>query len=456
MVLHADAALLPAGWARGVRIAVDGGRIAEVSPSVAPQPGDERIAGALVPGMPNLHSHAFQRAMAGLAESRIHATDSFWTWRELMYRFAARITPPQLEAIATHLYIEMLKAGYTSVAEFHYLHHDAGGRVFADPAEMSERIVAAAASAGIALTHLPVLYAFGGFGGRPASPAQGRFLQDADSHARLLDALARRHRERDDFRLGLAFHSLRAVDEPMIRAALAHRARADARMPVHIHIAEQEKEVEDCLAWSGARPVAWLLDHAPVDEAWCLVHATHLDERECGALAASRAVAGLCPTTEANLGDGLFPAEAFLEAGGRIGVGSDSHVDVSAREELRLLEYGQRLRHRRRAVLAALGCPDAGRRIFGEAVRGGAQALGLEAGGIAAGLRADLVVLDRDHPVLANAPDTQLLDAWIFAGDARCVRDVMVGGAWRVRGRRHDREDESAQAFVRAQRALLQ
>jgi formimidoylglutamate deiminase len=406
--------------------------------------------------MPNLHSHAFQRAMAGLAEARTHASDSFWTWRELMYRFAARITPAQLEAIAGHLYVEMLKAGYTSVAEFHYLHHDAGGRVFADPAEMSERVIEAARGTGIALTHLPVLYAHGGFGARPATAAQSRFLHDAQSYAGLLEAIRKRHAASGGVRIGIAFHSLRAVDPAMIEALLAHRAGIDRAMPVHIHIAEQEKEVQDCLAWSGARPVQWLLDHAPVDGGWCLVHATHLSPDESRALAASSAVAGLCPTTEANLGDGLFPAAPFLDAGGRFGIGSDSHVDVAVREELRLLEYGQRLVHRRRSVLAHGDVQETGRRLYAAAARGGAQALGIDAGHIAAGARADLVVLDRSLPMLANAGDSKLLDAWIFAGDARAVRDVMVGGRWRVRERHHAREEELAQAFVRAQRELLQ
>ena len=454
-VLHAESALLPAGWARSVRITVEDGRFAEVSANTPARPGDERVGGALLPGMPNLHSHAFQRAMAGLAEARTQTGDSFWTWRELMYRFAARITPAQLEAIAGHLYVEMLKAGYTSVAEFHYLHHDAGGRVFADPAEMSERVVAAARGTGIALTQLPVLYGYGGFGAQPAAAAQARFLHDADSYLGLLEAIRKRHAATEGVRLGVAFHSLRAVDAAMIERVLAHRAGIDATMPVHIHIAEQEKEVEDCVAWSGARPVEWLLAHAPVDDRWCLVHATHLSPGEASALVASRAVAGLCPTTEANLGDGVFPAAPFLDAGGRFGIGSDSHVDVAVREELRLLEYGQRLAHRRRSVLAYADLPETGRRLLAAAARGGAQALGIDAGHIAVGARADAVVLDRTLPVLANAADSQLLDAWIFAGDARAVRDVMVGGQWRVRERHHPREHELAQAFVRAQRELL-
>ena len=454
--IHAAAALLPGGWARDVRITIDAhGRIATVRPGARPQAGDERVAHPLIAGMPNVHSHAFQRAMAGLAESRTHAEDSFWTWRELMYRFASRIDPAQQEALALHLYIEMLKAGYTSVAEFQYLHHDARGHVFADPAEMSERIVIAASRAGIALALLPVLYAYGGFGGLPATLAQARFVHDADSYVRLVDALRTRHSDRHAMRVGFAFHSLRAVDEAMITSVLAHRAEVDPDAPVHIHIAEQEQEVRDCVAWSGARPVRWLMDHAKVDESWCLVHATHVDESEMRALAAAEAVAGLCPTTEANLGDGVFPAAHFLAGGGRFGVGSDSHIDVSVREELRILEYGQRLVHRRRAVMADDAHPETGRRLFETAARGGAQALGISAGCIADGARADLVVLDRESPVLANAAPWQLMDAWIFAGDARCVRDVMVGGEWRIRAGHHPDEAEAAEGFRRAQAALV-
>jgi formimidoylglutamate deiminase len=440
LAIHADAALLPRGWARDVRITIDaGGAIAEVLAD-APTGDAEPVAGALIPGLANLHSHAFQRAMAGLTEARTAATDSFWTWRELMYRFAARITPEQLEAIASHLYIEMLKAGYTAVAEFHYLHHAADGARYDDRAEMSERIVAAAAHAGIALTHLPVLYAYGGFGGKAASAGQARFLHGVEEYLAMTEALRSRHR---GLAVGTCFHSLRAVDAAMIEAVMA----ASPRGPVHIHIAEQRQEVEECLAWSGQRPVAWLLDHAKVDSRWCLVHATHLDDGERRALAASGAVAGLCPTTEANLGDGLFPAEAYVAEGGTFGVGSDSHVEVDARAELRLLEYGQRLRHHRRAVLP----PD----LYARAATGGAQALAREAGQIAVGKRADLVALDRARLPLANVPDAQLLDAWIFASGPANVRDVMVDGVWQVRDGRHPREEECARRFAAAQAALL-
>ena len=459
MKLLAAHALLPEGWAAEVLIDIDGaGRIVAVRP--APAAGErafERLDGFVVPGMANLHSHAFQRAMAGLAEARTSATDSFWTWRDLMYRFAARITPEQVHDIAAHLYVEMLKAGFTAVAEFHYLHHDAGGARFADPGETSHRLIAAAAEAGIAILHLPVLYAHGGFGAKPPAEGQARFVMGADEYEALLRALHERYWRAPDVVIGCAFHSLRAVDPPLMRATLAALERIDAAAPIHIHVAEQRAEVEECLAWSGARPVQWLLDNAAIDRRWCLVHATHLDAAEVARLAASGAVAGLCPTTEANLGDGLFPAESYLggESPGRFGIGTDSHVEVGVAGELRMLEYGQRLALRRRAVLATAARPSPGRRVYEDAARGGAAALGLEAGRIVAGARADLVVLDPGRAPLWNKAPAEALDAWIFAGGHECVRDVMVGGAWRIRERRHPREAELAAAFRAAQAALL-
>lgn len=457
MKLFAEHALLPEGWARDVRIAIAGdGAIASVVPDTLPEPDSERIAGFVVPGMPNLHSHAFQRAMAGLTEARTHPTDSFWTWRSLMYGFAARMTPEHMQAIAEHAYIEMLKAGFTSVAEFHYIHHDESGRPYADRAEMSRRVLAAAVDAGIAITHLPVLYTSGGFGGRDPEPGQKRFVQPPADFARLVESLEKSHGTARDVRIGIAFHSLRAVEAHEIGVTLDALRRIDETAPVHIHVAEQLKEVADCIAWSGRRPVEWLLDNAPVDARWCLVHATHMEPRESRRLAQSGAVAGVCPTTEANLGDGIFGAAEWLGAGGRLGIGSDSHVSLAVAEELRMLEYGQRLALQRRAVLASEREASPGQRVFVEAAHGGAQALGIEAGAIARGKRADLVVLDAEHPILWNKKPAQALDAWIFAGDARCVRDVMVGGAWRVRDRHHRREADAARRFRAAQAALLE
>jgi formimidoylglutamate deiminase len=456
MKLFADNALLPGGWARDVGITVaPTGMITSVIEHATPDPDAERVRGFLVPGMPNLHSHAFQRAMAGFTEARTHPTDSFWTWRALMYEFAARVTPELMNHLAEHAYIEMLKGGFTAVAEFHYIHNDERGRRYADAAEMSRRVIAAAIDAGIAITHLPVLYTSGGFGGRAPEPAQARFVEPPDEFAKIVAALAASHGTAHDVRIGVGFHSLRAVEAHAIGITLDAVRRIDETAPVHIHVAEQLKEVADCIAWSGRRPVDWLLDNAPVDARWCLVHATHMESRESRRLAARGAVAGLCPTTEANLGDGIFPAAEYLGAGGRFGIGSDSHVSLGVIDELRLLEYGQRLAVQRRAVLATESEASPGQRLFVDAAAGGAQALGISAGRIANGFRADFVVLDPGQPAFWNKRPSQALDAWIFAGDVRCVRDVMVGGSWRVRDRRHPREEEAARRFRAAQAALL-
>ena len=449
MQIHAPTARLPDGWADDVLLDIGGdGRIREVESGVRPPADAERLAGALVPGMPNLHSHAFQRAFAGFSERRgAGGEDSFWTWRKVMYDFVSRVTPEQAEAVAAWLYVEMLKAGYTAVGEFHYLHHDADGNPYASLTEMSERVITAARTAGIAITHLPVLYRHGGFGGQPPAGVQVRFLNDAERFARLLRELHTRHGGSPDVRIGIAPHSLRAVTPDLLRELLPALDELDAKAPVHVHIAEQVQEVEDCIAWSGARPVRWLLDNVAVDRRWCLVHATHMDDDETTALAASGAVAGLCPTTEGNLGDGLFPAPAWFAAGGRFGIGSDSHVSVSPVEELRLLEYGQRLALRRRALLDPSGCGHIGASLWLAAAAGGAQALGRDTGAIAVGRMADLLVLDPDHPALPGKHGDLLLDAAVFAGNVNPVRDVMVGGNWRVRDGHHPREEELFAAF---------
>ncbi|HET7358834.1 MAG TPA: formimidoylglutamate deiminase, partial [Rhodanobacteraceae bacterium] len=323
----------------------------------------------VLPGMPNLHSHAFQRAMAGLAERRGQGDDSFWSWRETMYAFAAALGPDDLQAIAAQLYVEMLKAGYTQVCEFHYLHHQPDGTPYADPAAMSLALVEAAREAGIGLTLLPVLYMRGGFDGRPLSPRQRRFGHDVDGFMALFERLRALHEPM--LRVGIALHSLRAVPEAAMREVLD--AVAGTGCPIHIHVAEQIGEVQDCLAVHNARPVEWLLDHAPVDARWCLVHATHLTDDELRRAAASGAVAGLCPTTEANLGDGLFPLAAWLDAGGTLGIGSDSHISVSPVEELRWLEYGQRLASRHRNVAARGAGKSVGETLWTAALAGGAQ-----------------------------------------------------------------------------------
>jgi formimidoylglutamate deiminase len=444
--LHAKRAFLHEGWAEDVlfRIGTDG-RIASVEIGAAP--GDaERAAGPVVPAMPNLHSHAFQRAMAGLAEIAGSGDDSFWTWRDRMYRTVERLTLEDVEAIAARLYVEMIKAGYGAVAEFHYLHHDSDGGAYADPGEMAGRILAAADRAGIGLTLLPVFYAHAGFGGTAPAPGQRRFIHGVDAYLKLLEGLRAilpgGHRN-----LGLAFHSLRAVTPEEMTAILAAKPVTG---PLHIHIAEQQKEVDDCLAWAGQRPIAWLLDHMPVDRRWCLVHATHADDDETRRLAASGAVAGLCPTTEANLGDGLFPATSYIAQGGRWGIGSDSHVSLSVVEELRWLEYGQRLRDERRIRMAAGAGNSVGRALFDASLAGGAQALGQPIGRLAAGSLASLVVLDGAEPAIETAAGDAILDRWLFGLGDRAERDVMVAGRWQVRDGRHPLEEETAVAYRRA------
>jgi len=448
----AERALLPTGWAENVRLEVSiDGLLLSVQANASPD-GTERLQGPVLPGMPNLHSHAFQRAMAGLAEVAGNPNDSFWTWRDLMYRVVGQISPEQLGIIARQLYIEMLKAGYTSVAEFHYVHHDASGERYADPIELSRRISQAAADSGIGLTLLPVLYSHSGFGGQPPNDGQRRFINSTEHYLQLHSLLAPVLAAQPAQRLGLCFHSLRAVTPAQINEVLS---ASDSTAPVHIHIAEQQKEVDDCLAWSGRRPLQWLYEHIGVDARWCLVHATHANPDEVSLMARSGAVAGLCLTTEANLGDGIFPAVDFLAQGGVMGIGSDSHVSLSVVEELRWLEYGQRLRDQRRNRLYGASQPMVGRTLYDAALTGGAQALGQPIGKLQAGQRADWLVLDGLDPYLATADGDGILNRWLFAGGDRQVRDVMVNGKWVVRQGRHDREDESRAAFTDVLRQLF-
>ena len=408
--------------------------------------------GYAVPGMANVHSHAFQRAMAGLAETAGPSADSFWSWRQVMYDFLNAITPDQLEAIAAQLYLEMLKAGYTSVGEFHYLHHDRDGRHFGDPTEMSGRILAAGEEAGIGMTLLPVLYRYGGFGGQDPADHQRRFILEGNDFLRLITKLQDQVRDQPDTVIGIAPHSLRAVDPALLNEVLAG---ARNNIPCHIHIAEQQKEILDCLAWSGRRPVEWLAENVVLDERWCLIHATHVTEAERKDIAASGAVVGLCPITEANLGDGLFPADEFMDDGGRIALGSDSNVYVSLAEEVRLLEYGQRLMKQSRNILGNQS-QSTGARIFNAANAGGYQALCRPgAAGLQVGSRANFVLLDPDHPVLVGKPAEKILDSWLFAGDNGVVMDVAVNGQMIVRDRHHKREGEITRRFQAVMNDLL-
>lgn len=395
-----------------------------------------------VPGIANLHSHAFQRAMAGLAERQTDRADSFWTWRETMYRFAGKFEPDTLRDVATQLYVEMLEAGYTSVCEFHYLHHAPDGRPYANAAAMSHALIEAAQVAGIRLTLLPVLYMTGGFDGRALAERQRRFGHDAGAYLRLLDTL--RPMEGGLLRIGCALHSLRAVPPEAMREVIAALPVASR---IHVHIAEQMAEVEECIAFRGVRPVRWLLDHAPVDARWTLVHATHLDDAEIAALAASRATVAICTTTEANLGDGLFPLQPYLAAGGRLGIGSDSHVSVSPVEELRWLEYGQRLSARRRNI-AVRGSASVGESLLRAVLETAVDATGFDS-------IDDHVLLDAQAPALVEATADDVIDRWIFGGNRPLVRDVDVAGRPCVRDGRHLDRDRIQQRFAAAMRRLL-
>jgi formiminoglutamate deiminase len=387
--------------------------------------------------------------MAGLAERRHAGTDTFWSWRDLMYRLALSMTPHQVEAVAQQAYVEMLEAGYCGVGEFHYVHHDVNGAPYANIAEMSERVLAAGAETGIRVTLLPVFYAHSKFGGEPPTEMQRRFINSRDSYARLLDGCRRAAKNSPTASVGVAPHSLRAVTAEELAAVTAMVKSA----PIHIHIAEQIKEVEDSIAWSGERPVEWLLNHCAVDQHWCLVHATHLTAAEISGVTKSRAVVGLCPITEANLGDGIFEGDSFINEGGRYGVGTDSNVQIGAAEELRMLEYSQRLARRARNVMTP---PDSstGRTLFESALRGGAQALGHAATGLAPGAAADIVALNPHHPALFGARKDAILDAWIFAAGGNAVDAVWVAGRQVVNGGRHIKRDAVARRYAEVMRAL--
>ncbi len=429
MNLCADHAWLADGWSRDVQLGCDAKGLF-ATPTGTTEPAT-RSRWAL-PGIANLHSHAFQRAMAGLAEHRGSDQDSFWSWRETMYAFAQSVTPDDLHAIASQLYVEMLHTGYTHVCEFHYLHHAPDGKPYADPASMSRALIAAARDTGIGLTLLPVLYMRGGFDGRALSQRQARFGHEVDAFLHLLQML--RAEEDAQVCVGMAFHSLRAVPPDALASTLAV---LPSGMPRHIHIAEQTAEVDECIALRGARPVRWLLDHANVDASWTLVHATHLDDGELRGIAASGSTVALCPTTEANLGDGLFPLRAYLDAGGAWGIGSDSNSSVSPVEELRWLEYGQRLVTRTRNVAADAQTPSVGENLLHGVARSASASSGVAVGDLAPGQRANWVVLDENAPELAAREAGRLVDSWLFSGNRSLVRDVFVGGCRVVRDGRH-------------------
>ena len=453
-VLFAERALLPDGWADNTRIEIDTeGRIHSILPNTKADSGAEILSGrVLLPAPGNLHSHAFQRALAGLTEQRGSSPDSFWSWRALMHQFLERLTPEHIEAISALAYTEMLEAGYAAVGEFHYIHHQVGGAFYQNIAELSQRIAAAAEQTGIGLTHLPVLYTQGGCNGQALTGGQLRFKNDLDSFARLVEGAEQAVKFLPaDTALGIAPHSLRAVP-PDFLCTVTETYRT---CPVHIHIAEQVREVDEVLAHYGARPVEWLLANTDIDPRWCLVHATHMTASETENLAASNAIAGLCPITEANLGDGIFDGVRFLQVDGRFGIGSDSNVRISVSEELRTLEYSQRYRERGRNILAKSLETSTGRALYESAVRGGAQALQRRSGMIEVGYWADLLTLDIAGPNFVGRLDNQILDTWIFAADDSIVADVWSAGRRCIKQGRHIHRDQIELAYRMALNELL-
>jgi formimidoylglutamate deiminase len=448
--LRLSTALLPEGWRDDVLISINDDGVIE---SLAQNSGSREgmtVKGYAIPGMANVHSHAHQRAMTGLAEVSGPQGDSFWTWREAMYGFALKIEPDELEAVAAQLYMEAVKAGFTSLGEFQYLHHRPDGGPYEEPAELSLRCLNAARTAGIAVTMLPTLYKYSGFGGAAPHEGQRRFINDAGGYLGIVARLEREVKADSQARLGISPHSLRAVTPELLHDVIEEFDRLRPDGPIHIHVAEQMREVEECIDFSGKRPVELLMSAQELSQRWCLIHATHMSDAETNDLATSRAIAGLCPTTEANLGDGIFNGQRFVEKGGRFAIGSDSHVTVSVAEDLRQLEYSQRLKHRLRNVLAGKPHQSTGRRIFEMAAAAGALAIAQPQGAIAKGLRADIVVLDPDHPSLIGRSGDSILDSFIFSGGNACVKDVFIGGKQVVKERRHIEEESITNRFRKA------
>ena len=449
--IHAHLALTPKGWVRDLCIEIEDSRIAQVSNGL---PKDHYSVDLLLPAPVNLHSHAFQRAMAGLTETRgPDPQDSFWTWRKLMFRFLDRLTPDHVQAIAELVFMEMLEAGYGAVAEFHYLHHDIGGQKYSNLPEMAERITAAAQSTGLGLTLLPVLYTQGGCDGRALTGGQKRFGCDLDLFARLHDQSAQLMMEAPkDYAIGIAPHSLRAVKPE----ALTRILEICPHGPIHMHLAEQLAEVDEIAAHFGARPTEWLLDNADVNGTWSLIHCTQMTEKETRDLASTNAVVGLCPITESSLGDGIFNGTDFHDAGGQFGIGSDSNIHIALWEELATLEYSQRLRNRSRAAMAT---PDrsTGRNLFEAATQAGAQAAGRQSGSISEGQFADLIAISTDNEFLCNRSGDKLLDSLIFSGRGRtCISDVWSAGRHMVQDGLHVEHERIAKQFVKVSKQLGQ
>lgn len=455
MKLYAENILLNDGWASNKTITIEQGIITAIDAGMIE--GAEIANGAVIPGMVNCHSHAFQRAFAGFSEQGSEGQDSFWTWRKIMYQFLAQLTEIDAKNIAKQLYIEMLKMGYTRVAEFHYLHHDLDGSTYnASPtaenstslATMAQAIFDAAKESGIGLTLLPVLYQHSGFGAKSPSDGQKRFINSTEQFNQLVSDCFTLSEQYSNTNVGIAPHSLRAVDKTSLLSAVEHVRSLDNQAPIHIHISEQQKEVDDCLAHFGKRPVQWLLDNVELDKYWCLIHATHINESERKGIIAKEAIAGICPTTEANLGDGIFPTTAFLAEKGTIAIGSDSHISVNPIEELRWLEYAQRLIKQQRAILATDEEASVGQNLWQQAAVGGAQSTNSNTGCLAIGKQADLLVLDKNKTKLFANANQHILDSMIFASQQNPVSDVMVNGVWQIKAQQHSEQEQASDNFA--------
>ena len=450
--LFAKNILLAAGWQQNKTLHIVDGVITDITDG---QDADAVVAkGSVIPGMINCHSHAFQRGFAGFSEQGSASQDSFWTWRKIMYQFLDNISVEQAQIIAQQLYIEMLQAGYTRVAEFHYLHHDKNGENHQQLADMAGAIFNAAKHSGIGLTMLPVMYRFSGFGPQQPSSGQKRFINSIEQFNQLVSDCHALSTQQENSNVGIAPHSLRAVDKESLLAAVQHVRSLDAKAPIHIHISEQQKEVDDCLEHYGKRPVQWLLENANLDENWCLIHATHIDEQEVAGIIASKAVAGICPTTEANLGDGIFPTTEFMAQGGKVAIGSDSHISVSAIEELRLLEYAQRLIKQQRAILATNDTLSVGQNLWQHSANAGALTTNSNTGELAVGKQADLLVLDESKTRLFANDNKFLLDSLLFASQSSPIKDVMVNGHWVIKEYKHAEQEAVADKFAEVLKQL--
>ena len=454
MKLFAERTLLSSGWANDKTLTIEKGVITNISAGKSDDA--EIVQGAVIPGMVNCHSHAFQRAFAGFSEQGSEGQDSFWTWRTVMYKFLDQLTAKDAKVIATQLYIEMLQMGYTRVAEFHYLHHQIDGKNYPQLATMAQSIFLAAKNSGIGLTLLPVLYRFAGFGAQAPTDGQKRFINSTEQFNQLVSDCFVLSERFENTNVGIAPHSLRAVDKGSLLKAVAHVRNLNAHAPVHIHISEQQQEVDDCLAYYGQRPVAWLLDNALLDQQWCLIHATHIDQQERQGIINSGAIAGICPTTEANLGDGIFPTTEFLLEQGTFAIGSDSHISVNPIEELRWLEYAQRLTRQQRAILADQQQPSVGQNLWQRAAKGGAQSTNSNTGELAIGKQADLLVLNAQQTRLFAHNEQLLLDSMIFASQTNPVQDVMVNGQWVIKNGQHNLQQQSANAFAELLAKLME